>query len=144
MFSVIKGSETDLKANEIQLVWMKTLILQTCSSIMWFQYRVHVVNMILHNTKQYFKAQLASIQTLVERYQMIRAVVIICRGCVTLQLCIVYIFWGEKIEQCLGEIYFRQKIIYSFGLLLRHVICTRPIYDLSLTNLDLDNFTTDL
>jgi len=40
MFSVIKGSETDLQANEIQLVWMKTLILQTCSSIMWFQYHV--------------------------------------------------------------------------------------------------------
>jgi hypothetical protein len=36
MFSVIKGSETDLQANDIQLVWMKTLILQTCFSIMWF------------------------------------------------------------------------------------------------------------
>jgi len=96
MFSVIKGSETDLKANEIQLVWMKTLILQTCSSIMWFQYRVHVVNMILHSTKKYFKAQLASVQTLVDPYQMIRAVVITCRAwIVALQLCIVYIF-GEK------------------------------------------------
>ena len=64
---------------------------------------------------------------------MIQAVVITCRGwIVALQLCIVYIFWGEKVEQCLGEIY------------LRHVICTRPIYDLSQTNLDLDNFTTDL
>jgi hypothetical protein len=59
------------------------------------------------------------------------------------QLCIVYIFWGEKVEQCLGEIYLRQKTIYSFGLFLRHVICTRPIYDLSQTNLDLDTFTTD-
>ena len=67
MFSVIKGSETDLQANEIQLVWMKTLILQTCSSIMWFQYHVHVVNMILHNTNKYFKAQLASDQTLVDQ-----------------------------------------------------------------------------
>jgi hypothetical protein len=73
MFSVTKGSETDLQANAIQLVWVNTLI-----------------------------------------------------------------------EQCLGEIYFRQTIIYSFGLLLRHVICTRPIYDLSQTNLDLDTFTTDL
>jgi hypothetical protein len=36
MFSVIKGSEADLQANEIQLVWMKTLILQICFSIMWF------------------------------------------------------------------------------------------------------------
>ena len=99
MFSVTKGSETDLQANAIQLIWVNTLILQTRSSIMWLQYRVHVVNLILHNT---------------------------------------------KVEQCLGENYFRQTIIYSFGLLLRHVICTRPIYDLSQTNLDLDTFTTDL
>jgi hypothetical protein len=48
---------------------------------------------------------------------MIQAVVITCRGwIVALQLCIVYIFWGEKVEQCLGEIYLRQKTIYSFGL----------------------------
>jgi len=37
MFSVIKGSETDLQANEIQLAWMKTLIykpvLQLCGFI---------------------------------------------------------------------------------------------------------------
>ena len=76
---------------------------------------------------------------------MIQAVVITCRGwIVALQLCIVYIFWGEKVEQCLGEIYLRQKTIYSFGLFLRHVICARTIYDFSQTNLDLDTFTTYL
>ena len=96
MFSVTKGSETDLQANAIQLVWVNTLIVRTRSSIMWLQYRVHVVNMILHNTKKYFKAQLASVQTLVDQYQMIRAVVITCRAwIVALQLCIVYIF-GKK------------------------------------------------
>jgi isopentenyldiphosphate isomerase len=56
MFSVIKGSETDLQANEIQLVWMKTLILHTCFSIMWF-----------HTQNKYFKAQLASVKTLVDQ-----------------------------------------------------------------------------
>ena len=145
MFSVIKGSETDLQANEIQLVWMKTLILQTCSSIMWFQYHVHVVIIILHNTKINFKAQHPSVQTLVDQVSndTSRCHYLPRLDCnFTAVYCLH--FWGKKAEQCLRGISFRQKTIYSFGLFLRHVICARTIYDFSQTNLDLDTFTTYL
>lgn len=96
-------------------------------------------NYMVSYTNKYFKAQLASVQTLVDQVSndTSRCHYLPRLDCNVAAVYCLH-FWGKKVEQCLGEIYFRQKTIYSFGLFLRHVICTRPIYDLSQTNLDLD------
>ena len=103
-------------------------------------------NYVVSYTKKYFKAQLASVKTLVDQVSndTSRCHYLLSLDCSVAAVYCLHLGGGGGVEQCLGEIYFRQKTIYRFGLFLRHVICTRPIYDLSQTNLDLDTFTTDL